>query len=384
MKKENLLQWIELSESALSKNLKSLANFADKRMIAVSVKANAYGHGLSEFIKLLSRDKRIDYITVHSLEEALESRRSGWKRQILILGPIPISRLSEVFTKKLEPTIFDLNTLRSLGRLSNKYKKPVRTHIKLETGTNRQGLTEKELAQFAKVYQSYSYLKRPYGASTHFANIEDTTNHKYAEYQIQNFNRLVKKLEVLKIKPEIRHTASSAAAILFDKTRFEMVRPGISMYGHWPSKETYLSHQQSGGKSNHFQAVLSWKTRITQLKKVDADEFIGYGCTYRTTKPTKLAILPIGYYDGYSRALSNTAYVLIRGRRAPVRGRVCMNLTMVDVSDVKGVKLGDEVTLIGNSKSDSVTAEQLGGWSGTINYEILARLSPKIPRLIVK
>lgn len=384
MKKENLLHWIELSESALSKNLRSLATFAGKRMMAVSVKANAYGHGLNEIVNMLNRNKRIDYVTVHSLDEAMEARQAGWKRQIMVLGPIPTSQLREVLTRNLEPTIFELNILRTLGRLTSKYKKHVRTHLKLETGTNRQGLAEEELSKFAKVYKTYPYLRKPYGASTHFANIEDTTNHEYAEYQLQNFNRLVKKLETLKIKPEIRHTASSAAAILFDETRFEMVRPGISVYGHWPSKETFLSHQQLGGKISHFQPVLAWKTRITQLKNIKADEFIGYGCTYRTTKPTKLAILPVGYYDGYSRSLSNTAYVLIRGRRAPVRGRICMNLMMVDVTDIKGVKIFEEVTLIGHSKGDAVTAEQLAGWSGTINYEVLARISPKIPRVIVK
>ncbi len=383
MKKKNLLNWIELSESALSKNLKSLSQLAGKRSIAVSVKANSYGHGLSEIISLLSKNKRIEYVTVHSLDEARESRQAGWKRRIMVLGPIAEGPLKEVFTLNLEPTVFELNTLRELGKLSNKYKKPIRTHLKLETGTNRQGLTEGELAQFAKVYKGYPYLKKPYGASTHFANIEDTTNHEYAEYQLWNFNRLIKKLESLKIKPDIRHTASSAALILFDETRFELVRPGISVYGHWPSKETYLSHQQSGGNNKLFQPVLSWKTRITQLKNIKSDEFIGYGCTYRTTKPTKLAILPVGYYDGYSRALSNTAFVLIRGRRAQVRGRVCMNLMMVDVTDINGVKLGDEVTLIGRSQKDAVTAEQLGAWSGTINYEMLARISPKISRIIV-
>jgi len=383
MKKDNLLNWIELSEAALSKNLNSLTKLAGKRTIAVSVKANAYGHGLSEIISLLNKNKRLEYITVHSLDEASQARRAGWKRQIMALGPIAQKQLKEVFALNLEPTVFELNTLRELGKLSNKYKKPVRTHLKLETGTNRQGLTEEELTKFAKVYKTYPFLKKPFGCSTHFANIEDTTNHEYAEYQLQNFNRLVKRLESLKIKPNIRHTASSAALILFDKTRFELVRPGISVYGHWPSKETYLSHQQSGGKNNLFQPVLSWKTRITQLKNVKADEFIGYGCTYRTTKPTKLAILPVGYYDGYSRALSNTAYVLIRGRRAPVRGRICMNLMMVDVTDIKGVKLADEVILIGRTKNDAVTAEQLGAWSGTINYEILARISPNITRIIV-
>jgi len=383
MNKENLLNWIELSETALSKNLKSLAHFAGRRVIAVSVKANAYGHGLSEIISMLNFDKRIEYITVHSLDEAAEARSVGWKRQIIVLGPIANGLLEGVFEYNLEPTIFDQITLRTLGRLSNKHKKTVRTHLKLETGTNRQGLTENELADYAKIYKSYPFLKKPYGAGTHFANIEDTTNHDYAQFQLQNFNRMMKKLETLKIKPPLRHAASSAALILFEKTRFELVRPGISVYGHWPSKETYLSHLQKGGKNDLFQPVLCWKTRITQLKNVKIDEFVGYGCTYRTTKRTKLAILPVGYFDGYSRSLSNTAYVLIRGRRAPVRGRVCMNLMMVDVTDIKGVKLGDEVTLIGRSGKDAVTAEQLADWSGTIQYEVLARLSSGLPRIIV-
>lgn len=383
MKKENLLNWIELSRSAFSRNINSITKLAGKRIIAVSVKANAYGHGLNEIVKLLNSHKRIDYISVHSVDEAVAARAAGWKRQILLLGPIATAQTDSVFKHNLEPTIFDKNTLRAIGRLSNKYKKPVRTHLKLETGTNRQGLTDKEISEFARIYKSYPYLKKPYGAGTHFANIEDTTNHEYAQFQIDNFNSLIKKLSSLGIKPKLRHTASSAALILFEKTRFEMVRPGIAMYGHWPSKETYLSYMQQGGKNNLFKPVLSWKTRITQLKNVPADAFVGYGCTYRTTAPTKLAVLPIGYYDGYSRALSNTAYVLIRGRRAPVRGRICMNLMMVDVTDIKGVKLGDEVILIGKSKKDAVTVEQLADWSGSINYEILARLNPQTPRLIV-
>jgi len=186
----------------------------------------------------------------------------------------------------------------------------------------------------------------------------------------------------LGIKPTVRHTASSAALILFNKTRFEMVRPGIAVYGHWPSKETYLSYRLEGGHNDIFKPVLSWKTRVTQIKEVPKDSFIGYGCTYRTTSPTRLAVVPIGYADGYDRGLSNIAHVLIKGRRAPVRGRVCMNLTMVDVSNIPGVKLEEPVTLIGRQKSEGITAEQLGDWSGTINYEILARLSSNLPRLV--
>jgi alanine racemase len=217
----------------------------------------------------------------------------------------------------------------------------------------------------------------------HFANIEDTTNHEYAQHQLAEFQRLVKTMVQLKIKPAIKHTAASAALILFEKTRFDLVRPGIAAYGHWPSKETYLTYRLQGGENDVFTPVLSWKTRITQLKSVPADSFIGYGCTYRTTTATRLAVLPIGYYDGYDRQLSNRAYVLINGRRAPVRGRVCMNIVMVDVTDIKGVKLGDEATLVGKDNGEYLSAEQIGEWAQSINYEILARMSPALPRISV-
>jgi alanine racemase len=278
--------------------------------------------------------------------------------------------------------ICNRQSLSLLGKLADRRKVQVKTHLKLETGTNRQGVSESELPGFAAVYQKHAGLMKPHGAATHFANIEDTTSHDYAEQQLKCFSRLLKQMAALKIKPRLRHTACSAALILFDKTRFELVRPGIAAYGHWPSKETYLSYRLQGGSNDLFHPVLSWKTRVTQVKQVPADSFVGYGCTYRTTARTRLAVLPIGYADGYDRQLSNLAYVLINGRRAPVRGRVCMNLTMVDITDIKGVRMGDEVTLIGRNGDEVLTAEQLASWAGTINYEILARLSPLIERVI--
>ena len=383
MSNTNLLSWIELSKKALAHNIKSLEKLSGKSRLAVSVKANAYGHGLLEISGLLSKHNQIEYLTVHSFEEAQAVRLGGWLRKIMILGPVQANLLEALFEYDIEPVIFEKTTLRKLGSISNKLKKNMRTHLKLETGTNRQGITEKELEDFVKIYKSYPYLKKPYGASTHFANIEDITNHEYAEYQLENFNRMIKKLDSLQMKPVLLHTASSAALILFKKTHFDLVRPGIAMYGHWPSKETIATHLNQGGKNNLFQPLLSWKTRITQLKSVAADEFIGYGCTYRTSKKTRLAVLPVGYFDGYSRSLSNHSYVLVGGKRAPVRGRVCMNLMMADVSDIKGVKLGDEVTLIGSSGGDSVSAEQLAGWANSINYEVLSRLGSHIPRIIV-
>jgi len=351
--------------------------------MAPSVKANAYGHGLPEIIRLLEARKDIEYVSAHSLEEAIACRDSGWSRKIMVLGPIALDSIEAVIEHQLEPVICSREVLLALGKLADRHRTRIHTHLKLETGTNRQGVTEKELSGFARIYKKHPYLRTPLGASTHFANIEDTTSHEYAQYQLDTFTRLVNAMSRLGIKPKLRHTASSAALILFDKTRFELVRPGLSAYGHWPSKETYLSYRLQGGRNRILTPVLSWKTRVTQIKDVPADSFIGYGCTYRTTTPTRLALLPLGYYDGYDRGLSNSAYVLIKGKRAPVRGRVCMNLTMVDITDIKGVRLEDEVTLIGKDRDEYLSVEQLAQWAGTINYEILARLTPTAPRKII-
>jgi len=381
----NRLQWIELSASALKQNIVSLAELSGKSCsIAACVKANAYGHGLQQITGLLREIPAVDYLSVHSIEEAAQCRESGWDRKILLLGPFPPERVSDLAELKVEPTVFTLSSLRAIGALSKKNNERIRTHLKLETGTNRQGVSESELPRFAELYQKFPGLGGPYGASMHFANIEDTTDHRYALGQLKRFQALVKRMRTIGIKPKIRHAASSAAMILLSKTHFDLVRPGLSVYGHWPSTETYVSHRMAGGSGDIFRPVLAWKTRVTQLKQLEADSFVGYGLSYRTTASTKLAVLPIGYADGYSRSLSNQGYVLIKGRRAPVRGRVCMNLVMVDVGHIKGVRVGDIATLIGRDVEEEIKAEQLAEWAVSINYEILARLSPAIARTVVE
>lgn len=378
------LQVIELSRSALAKNIHSLKRLAGNRMMAVSVKANAYGHGLPEIVRLMTAHAEVDYVAVHSLDEARACRDAGWKRRVMVLGPIATDQITGVIDYDLEPAVFDQATLTALGRVSARARKSVRSHLKLETGTNRQGILEDDIRRFAAIYKKYPTLKRPYGASMHFANIEDTTSHSFAQQQLAEFTRLVAILDKAGIKPEILHTASSAALILFEKTRFDLVRPGISFYGYWPSKETYLSYRLLGGDNEIFEPILSWRTTVTHIKKLPADSFVGYGCTYRTTAPTRLAVLPVGYFDGYPRALSNRAYVLINGRRAPVRGRICMNLMMVDVTDISGVKVGTRATLLGADGSERVSASLLAEWGQTIHYEILSRISGSTPRRVVE
>lgn len=221
------------------------------------------------------------------------------------------------------------------------------------------------------------------GVSTHFANIEDTLNHEYAERQLTLFSEVLEKIRGLGIDPPVVHTACSAASILFPKTHFTMLRTGIGLYGLWPSKETYLSAQMGSLRIPELKPVLTWKAKIVQIKTLPAGNFVGYGCTYKTTRRTKLAVLPVGYADGYDRAFGNRAHVLVHRKRAPVIGRVCMNHCMIDVTDIPKTALEDEVVLLGKSEDESITAEKLAEWAGTINYEVVSRISPLLERRVV-
>jgi alanine racemase len=377
----NDLTWIELDSRAFKKNITTIKRLAGKRKIAAAVKANAYGHGLPEITALLKKCD-IEYLAVHTLEEAKIARRTGWARSILIVGYIPKNQLEAVIEHELEPTVYSIDIINQLGKISQRYNKPVNLHLKIETGTFRLGILPKKIDSYVKCLKKYPNLKLK-GVSTHFANIEDTTDHSYANKQLKIFNSAVSRIRKLGLRPKLRHTACSAAMILFEKTKLEMVRPGIALYGLWPSKETYLSYRLMGGSNKILFPILSWYTRVIQIKEIPADSFIGYGCTYRTTSKSRLAVLPVGYCDGYDRSLSNLAYVLIRGRRAPIRGRICMNLIMVDITDIQGVKLEEKVTLLGRDGKEYIGADQLADWAGTLNYEILSRIGINIPRLVI-
>jgi alanine racemase len=376
------LNWIEIDRKAILTNVRNLGHLAGKNVtMAAAAKANGYGHGLTEMAGIL-RDGPVEYLALHSTSEAEVARQAGWERKILLVGGIAPEDIDAVIRLDIEPTVFDIGFIESLGRLCRRSKVTARVHIKLETGTNRQGFTQKELDRAAAVLKRYPELAVE-GVSTHFANIEDTTDHTYAWYQLDLFKKLVAHLAGKGIVPRRRHTACSAALLLFKDTYFDLVRPGISLYGYWPSKETYVSYKLGGGKNSILKPALSFYSRITQIKTVEADSFVGYGCTYRTSTRSTIAILPVGYYEGIDRRLSNLGYVLIKGKRAPIRGRVCMNLTMVDITDIPGVKMYDPATIIGTDGREQITADTHAGWCQTINYEILSGLSPSIPRIVV-
>jgi alanine racemase len=374
------LVWIELDRDAPDHNLQELRKGLVKGTILCAVvKANAYGHGVKQMVPLF---RSADWFAVNSLEEGIELREIGEKRPILVLGHVHLAELGEAVRRNLDLTVYNRETLEELAGLKLEDVGPVRLHLKVETGTGRQGVLPEQVRGFVKQLQSVPGA-RLVGVSTHFANIEDTLNHDYAQSQLDIFQQTLGILEDLKVKPKYIHTAATAAVILFDKTHFNLVRAGIGIYGLWPSRETYLSTLLGHHPVPDLHPVLTWKTRLVQIKDMPEGSYIGYGCTYRATRPIRVGVLPVGYADGYDRKLGNTAYVLIRGKRAPVIGRVCMNLTMVDISDIPQASLEEEVVLLGRNGEERISAEIMAGWAGTINYEVVTRISPSLPRKVV-
>ncbi len=387
MKEERVLHtWIELSRSAYASNIAFFRRCLGERVrLAVVVKANAYGHGLLEIARL-AHENGVNMFCVHTIEETAALRRAGFHEPILLLGPVPCDRAEEVVQfEDVASIAYDVEHVAALAQAAQTSGRTVDIHLKVETGTNRQGILPDRLEMVLPFFRQPSNLRLA-AVYSHFANIEDTTDHTYALSQLARFREMCDMINAAGFHGFERHIASSAAAILFPETHFDMVRIGLGQYGLWPSKETFLSYRTAyGDGSEHLlHPVLAWKARISQIKEIPAGSFIGYGCTYQTTRRSRIAILPIGYSDGYDRKLSNNGYVLVRGHRAPVRGRVAMNLTAIDVTDVPDVCLEEEVTLIGSSGKQEITADHLASFVGTINYEIVTRIAPHVPRIITE
>jgi len=372
------LVWVEIDAQAPNHNMEEIRRGSAPGTLACAVvKSNAYGHGVASFASLVTS---ADWFGVNSLEEGLELRALGVTKPIILLGHVPLADLPAAIEADLALTVYNRETIDTISALRS-VPRPARVHVKVDTGTARQGVLPQDLEGFIRLVLAGRNLSLE-GLSTHFANIEDTLNNEYAELQLTRFNAAAACVEAIAGKLPYVHTACTAAALLSPSTHFTMLRTGIGLYGLWPSRETFISMREKGA-SVDFRPVLSWKTRIVQVKMIPEGSYVGYGCSYRTTRRTTLGVLPVGYADGYDRAMGNRAYVLVRGRRAPVIGRICMNLCMVDLTDVPGAKLEDEVVLLGRSGDERISAETLAEWAGTINYEIVTRISPFLPRKVV-
>jgi alanine racemase len=374
---------VEIDAAALRNNIAQFRlRIGPAVKLGAVVKANAYGHGLIEVARIAA-GAGADWLCVNSLEEAIALREAGLELPVLVMGYVPIRQLGEVVARDLRPVVYNLETVERLEEEASRRGRKVRVHLKVETGTNRQGVLEADIPRFVRRIRSSPWLELE-GLTTHFADIEDTTSHEYAELQIASFRTIEERVRDLGGPVPIRHTACSAATLLFNRTHLDLVRIGISLYGLWPSKETYVSCLERGKPSLDLRPVLAWKTRVAQVKEIPEGAYVGYGRTWRATRPSRIAVLPVGYYEGYDRRLSGVAHVLIRGRRAPVRGRVCMNMCMVDVTDIPGVGLEDEAVLLGRQAEERITAEMIAGWCGTIAYEVVSRIHPALPRMVLE
>ena len=379
--------WCEISRKAIESNIDTLRKrITNNVILGIVVKADGFGHGIipcaREFVAAGA-----DWLIVNFAYEAQRLRQAGTTAPIYICGNVSAPQSDIIAETKARVVVYDRDVILALAAAGTKTGNPVPIHIKIETGTHRQGLPLNEaieLAQFASKLDGILLE----GITTHYADIEDTTDHQFAHQQLSLLQNAKKAFQNAGLDVAMVHSANSAATILWPETHGSMVRVGISAYGLWPSRETYATVLQNYATRNNgfipnLQPVLSWRARVVQVKEVPTGAYIGYGRTFRATHPMKIAILPLGYHEGYDRRLSNLAHVIIKGVRSPVRGRICMNMMMVDVTHIPGVKVGDIATLLGSDGEERVSAEQLASWMGTINYEVVSRINSSQPRFVL-
>jgi alanine racemase len=365
---------VELSASALRHNIRAVKRLVKPASVMAVVKANAYGHGVTLVARAVQKDA--DWFGVDDVDEAMALRRVGIKQPILIMGYVRLDRLADCAKYRCSFVAYNQETLTAIKRLKAR-KGAFKIHIPVETGTTRQGLFGDELERFVRQAQKIPSVTIE-GISTHYANIEDTTDSGYAMAQLKKYEHALTLVKRLGVASPLKHTAASAGALLFPQVRFDLVRLGIALYGHWPSKETRVT--VSHGARLNLRPALTWKTIVGQVKKVKKGTPVSYGLTETVSRNSVVAVLPVGYWDGFSRSLSSVGSVLIKGRRCKVLGRVCMNMTMVDATDVRGIKPEDEVVLIGTQRGETITAEDVASKQGTIQYELLTRINPLIER----
>jgi alanine racemase len=349
---------------ALEHNYRQLRRRCDfqVKMLAV-VKADAYGHGLLPVARVLSR-AGADYLGVGSLEEGLTLRQAGLTLPILLLLGLLPQEAERAVAANLEVALFRRDVAQALAAAARSQMKKARVHLKVDTGMGRLGLLPGEVPEFLAGLKEYRQLE-VMGLISHLAvaDLEDTS---YTLRQLQEFNELLAAARGQGWALPLSHISNSAALWDLKEAHLGLVRPGLMLYGSPPAPDRPPPVE--------LQPVMTLTTEVLQLKRLPPGSSISYGRTHTTADWCDLAVLPVGYCNGYNRLLSNRGEVLVRGQRAPIRGRVCMNLTMVEVTGIPGVKEGDRVTLLGPDGSDRIRAEELAAWAGTISYEIYCLL----------
>lgn len=360
--------WAEVNLQTLRENYFKLQAYTQSEMMPI-VKADAYGHGLIPVVKTLIACGARRF-GVALLEEALEIKEVFPELTVMVIGATDLEQSDTLVREGIIPSIFQLSQAQALSDAAVKQNQTAKLHIKLDTGMNRIGFREADLAKILKISALPNLFIE--GIFTHFAT-SDQSDLSFAREQLKRFEGLYAKLKSSGLKIPIRHAANSAAILQFPESHFELVRPGIALYGLSPSA-------QVGGNVG-LEPVMSWKAKVSNVKSIKTGETVSYGRTFQAAYPTCVATIPVGYADGLRRALSNHGEMLIHGKRSMMIGRVCMDQTMLEVTKIKKVNVGDVVTILGKDGYEQITATEMADWLGTISYEVICGISKRVPRI---
>ncbi len=370
---------------AIQKNIHNLKQITDKKSKFMAVvKADAYGHGAVQVAKT-AVEAGADWLGLARLNKVAEIRQAGIKVPILVFGYIHPSQAAMINDLDLVATVYDFEMAKALSSKAILLNRPVKVHLKVDTGMGRVGMVigrnNKSLADKTARKQVLKEIEKIIklpgidfnGIYTHFA-AADHKDRTYTDLQIELFASLLDDLKKKKIEFEICHAANSAGIIEFPESHFDMVRAGISIYGLYPSSEVDKSKVKLA-------PAMTLTSIVTSVRKVAKGFYVSYGMTHETQKATRLASVPVGYADGFSRRFSSNSFMLVKGHRAPVVGRICMDQTMIDVGNIPNVKTGDEVVLIGSQGNETIGADELAARINTINYEIVSALTFRVKRI---
>ncbi len=378
--------YIELNKKMFAKNIRYLQKRIGKAKFTSVIKGNAYGHSIKQFLPM-AESVGVDSFAVfdaHEAERALDIKQP--ETDIMIMGMIDNNELRWAIENNISFFVFDFDRLDVAIKMAKKNNKKARVHIEVETGMFRTGFENDKMEEVINLLKTnHEYLAFE-GMCTHYAGAESISNHARVKKQIERFLEAKETVETAGLIPKHYHSACSAAALTYKNTIMDMVRIGIAQYGFWPSQETRMYNmlsEEDGFKKDPLTQILSWKSRIMNIKEVPKGEFVGYGTTALMTKKTRIASVPVGYAYGFSRNLSNIGHVLIGGRKAKVVGMVNMNMILVNINGIPNVNKGDEVVLIGKQGRKRITVSSFCDIIDNVNYELLARLPESIPRRVV-
>ena len=373
--------WAEVNLDAIQSNILNIRkNLDSNTKIMAVIKADAYGHGCLETANKLVKTG-VDYFAVACVDEALLLRNNGIEEPILILGSTAPERFSEIIDNNITQTVFDYENAKKLSESAQSRGIKAKVHIKVDTGMARLGFIYGygEESDCATKREIINITSLPgidaEGIFTHFA-LADEPESDFTEKQFERFMSLVEKLEFEGVKFRYRHCCNSAATIQFPKMHLDMVRPGIIIYGYYPSENVNVKFD--------LVPAMQFRTRVTNVKKVPKGSPISYGGTFVTDREMTVATIPVGYADGFPRNLGENAKVIVGGKIVPVLGRICMDQCMIDVTSVNNINVSDEVTVFGNQGDSSIPVESVARFSNTINYEILCSVGKRIPRIYLQ